>query len=155
VPQIMVALISPWVGRVAEERGRRYALVVGWAALPLRGLLMALSPTPFLLIAIQALGGISAATFGVMLPLIAADLTRDSGRFNLCMGVIGLAVFIGASISTALAGWVADVAGDGTAFVALSAAGLLGTALVWFGMPETRPVTLCLRHATLGRAAGR
>ena len=90
-----------------------------------------------------------------MLPLIAADLTRNTGRFNLCMGVIGLAVFIGASLSTALAGWIADSAGDSAAFVALAAAGLIGTALVWFGIPETRTVTRRMRGATLGRVAGR
>ncbi len=155
VPQGVVALVSPWFGRVAEDRGRRFALVLGWGALPVRGLLMALLPNPYLLIAMQALSGISAAAFGVMLPLIAADLTRNSGRFNLCMGVIGLAVFIGASLSTALAGWIADSAGDSAAFVALSAAGLLGTALVWFGMPETRTVPMTVGSATLGRVPGR
>lgn len=139
VPQAVVALISPWIGRVAEERGRRAALVIGWAALPMRGLLMALLPPPLLLIAIQALSGISAAAFGVLLPLIAADLTRKTGHFNLCMGVIGLAVFLGASLSTLAAGWVADTYGDAMAFVMLSAAGLLGTALVGVVMPETRP----------------
>ncbi len=155
VPQGVVALISPWIGRVAEERGRRFALVIGWAALPARGLLMALSPNPYLLIAAQSLSGVSAAAFGVMLPLIAADLTRNTGRFNLCMGVIGLAVFIGASLSTALAGWIADGAGDRVAFLALSAAGLLGTALVWFGMPETRTVGRSAARLTLGRALRR
>lgn len=156
VPQAVVALISPWIGRVAEERGRRIALVIGWASLPARGLLMALLPSPYLLVAIQALSGISAAAFGVMLPLIAADLTRKSGHFNLCMGVIGMAVFIGASLSTTVAGWIADTAGDSMAFVALSAAGLLGTVLVGFAMPETRdPAKMPHAAATLGPVSGR
>jgi MFS family permease len=153
-PQIVVALLSPWVGRSAQERGRRYVLLVGWGALPIRGLLMALSPSPYVLIAIQTLGGISAAVFGVMLPLIAADVTRGTGRFNLCMGVIGLAVFIGASFSTALAGWVSDAAGASAAFGTLALAGAAGTALIWFAMPETREERV-LEPAILARGPGR
>jgi hypothetical protein len=82
--------------------------------------------------------GISAAVFGVMLPLLAADLTRGTSHFNLCLGVLGLAVSIGAAMSTSMAGWVADSAGVGVAFVSLAAAGLLGTGVVWLGMSETR-----------------
>lgn len=140
-PQAVVALLSPWAGRAAQERGRRFVLMVGWGALPVRGVLLALLPSPYMLIAIQTLSGISAAVFGVMLPLIAADLTRGTGRFNLCMGVIGLAVFIGASLSTTLAGWMADALGESAAFMGLALAGALGTALVWLAMPETRDAT--------------
>ena len=39
VPQIVVALFSPWVGRLAQSLGRQPVLLVGFAALPLRGLL--------------------------------------------------------------------------------------------------------------------
>jgi MFS family permease len=137
-PQVVVALLSPWAGRVAQERGRRFVLLVGWMSLPVRGLLLAMLPSPYMLIAIQTLSGISAAVFGVMLPLIAADLTRGTGRLNLCMGMIGLAVFIGASLSTTLAGWIADGVGESAAFVALAIAGAAGTALIWFAMPETK-----------------
>jgi MFS family permease len=138
VPQAVVALCSPWVGRVAMNRGRRPILLLGWAALPLRGLLLAVLPGPYLLVAGQAVSGISAAVFGVMLPLLAADLTRGTSHFNLCLGVLGLAVSIGAAMSTSMAGWVADSAGVGVAFVSLAAAGLLGTGVVWLGMSETR-----------------
>ena len=140
LPQIVVALISPWVGARAQRGGRRSLLVLGWGMLAVRGLLMAVLPNPFLLVSVQALSGISGAVFGVMLPLISADLTIHSGRLNLCMGVIGLAVFVGASLSTTLAGWTADRFGDPVAFLALAAAGLAGTLMCRFVMPETRPV---------------
>jgi len=137
VPQAVVAWSSPWVGRKAAEIGRRPVLLLGWAALPLRGLLLAVLPGPYLLIAGQAISGISAAVFGVMLPLLAADLTRGTSHFNLCMGVLGLAMGIGAATSTALAGWIADVAGLNAAFFSLALAGLAGVALLWATMPET------------------
>ena len=44
VPQAVVTLLSPWVGRAAQRLGRRPILLLGWAALPLRGVLMAALP---------------------------------------------------------------------------------------------------------------
>jgi predicted MFS family arabinose efflux permease len=84
---------------------------------------------------VQALDGVSAAAFGVMLPLIAADITRGTNRFNLCMGVLGLAVGAGATISTELAGSLSTQFGDATAFLALAAAGMASIAVVALGMP--------------------
>jgi len=139
LPQGVVALFSPWIGREAIRRGRRAVLLVGWSALPLRAVLFAVLPAPGLIVAAQALDGVSAAVFGIMLPLIADDLTWGRGRFNLCVGIFGLAVGIGATISTTLAGWVADAAGDRMAFAALAAIGLAGVALLAVAMPETAP----------------
>jgi len=137
VPQAVVALCSPAVGRLATQWGRRPVLLLGWAALPLRGLLLAVLPGPYLLVGVQAVSGVSAAVFGVMLPLLAADLTRGRPHFNLCLGVLGLAVSLGATLSTAMAGWVADAMGLGTAFLCLAAAGAAGWWLLWVAMPET------------------
>jgi MFS family permease len=138
-PQAVVALLSPWVGRTAERLGRRPLLLLGWASLPLRGVLFAVLPNPYLLVAVQAISGISAAVFGVMVPLIADDVTRGARRFNLCIGIFGLAATTGGALSTTLAGLLADTAGDPVAFLGLALAGLAGTALVWLAMPETRP----------------
>jgi len=138
VPQAVVAIASPWVGHRANLWGRRPILIAGWASLPVRGLLFALLPGPMWLIAGQSISGISAAVFGVMLPLIAADLTRDRGHFNLCLGAFGLCTAAGATLSTSLAGWIADSAGNSVAFLALAGAGLAGTLLLWGLMPETR-----------------
>jgi MFS family permease len=139
VPQAVVALISPWVGRMAETGGRRPMMLLGWAALPLCGLLMATLPGKFLLIVAQSVSGVSGAVFGVMLPLIADDLTRETGHFTLCLGVLGVAVSAGAILSTTLAGGIADAAGAGTAIAVLAAAGFAGTILVVTAMPETAP----------------
>jgi len=138
VPQAIVALLSPWVGRQASIIGRRPLLLLGWASLPLRGLLLAVLPGPSLLVAGQAISGISAAVFGVMLPLLAADLTRGTSHFNLCLGSLGLAMYLGAALSTTLGGWIADAVSLQLAFGALATVGLLGTLAIWWAMPETR-----------------
>ncbi len=140
VPQAVVALLSPWVGRAAQKLGRKRLLLLGWGALPLRGLLLAILPGAWPLVMGQAISGISAAVFGVMLPLLAADLTLGTSHFNLCMGILGLAMYVGAAISTTMSGGIADVAGMPIAFLVLAAVGLLGLATVWLIMPETRPV---------------
>lgn len=138
VPQIIVALLSPWVGRSAQRWGRRPILLLGFAALPVRALLFAGVTTPSLLVPVQIFDGLSAAVFGVMLPLIAADVAGGKGRYNLCIGVFGLAAGIGATLSTALAGLVADRFGNAVSFMGLAGAGALAVLLVWLAMPETR-----------------
>ncbi len=74
-----------------------------------------------------------------MVPLVVADLTRGTGRFNLGQGILGTATGIGASLSATLAGYVTDRFGSPSAFAALAAIALVGFAVVWLLMPETRP----------------
>jgi MFS family permease len=139
VPQLVVALFSPWVGRAADGLGRRPLLLLGFAVLPLRALIFAATASSWVIVPVQALDGVSGAVLGVMVPLVAADIAIGSGRFNLCLGAIGLAGGIGATLSTALAGWVADAHGQAAAFIGLAAVGVAGVLLVWLAMPETRP----------------
>ena len=141
VPQALVALLSPWVGRQAEAWGRRPILLLGFAAVPLRGLLFAVIHQPYAVIAVQALDGVSGAVFGVLLPLVVADITRGNGRFNLGMGAIGLAIGLGATLSTEVAGLVADSYHADTAFLSLAGVGVAAFALLWAALPETRPAS--------------
>jgi MFS family permease len=138
-PQLVTAVISPWAGRAAEGWGRRPILLLGFAALPIRGMLFAGILNPFLMVLIQVLDGLSAAALGVLTPLIVADITRDTGRYTTCLGVVGLAIGAGATLSTTAAGLVADHFGSAAAFLSLGGAGLCATALVGMLMPETRP----------------
>ncbi|MDR5750741.1 MULTISPECIES: MFS transporter [unclassified Caballeronia] len=138
VPQFLVAAMSPWVGRQAQRWGRRPVLILGFAALPVRALLFAGVSSPYLLVPVQMLDGISAAVFGVMLPLIAADVAGGKGHYNLTIGFFGLAAGIGATLSTAAAGFAADRFGTAMSFFGLAGAGALAVALVWLAMPETR-----------------
>jgi MFS family permease len=140
VPQIAVAAFSPWVGRQAQAWGRRPILLAGFAALCLRGMLFALVANPYLLVAVQILDGIAAAAMGVMVPLIVADVTRGTGRFNLAQGFVGSAVGIGASASTTLAGYFSDHFGSGIAFFGLGGIAAAGLALAFAALPETRPI---------------
>ena len=50
-PQLVVAAISPTVGQLAQSWGRRPLLLIGFAALPLRGALLAWTNDPYMRLA--------------------------------------------------------------------------------------------------------
>ena len=139
VPQIVSALIAPWIGNAAQNYGRRPVLLAGFLVLPLRGLLLATQPDAVPLAMIQALDGISASVLGIMVPLIAADVTSRTGYLNSAIGSLGLASSIGATFSTTLGGLVADRLGVSAALLGLATVGLAATFLLWVALPETRP----------------
>jgi MFS family permease len=140
VPQLVVAIFSPWVGRRAQQWGRRPLLLLGFAALPIRGMLFALVTDPYLLVAVQVLDGISAAVLAVMVPLVIADVTRGSGHFNLAQGTVGTGVGIGASLSMILAGYISDHFGGAAAFFGLAGLAATGFVLILALLPETMQI---------------
>jgi MFS family permease len=139
VPQIIVAIMAPWVGRRANAWGRRPLLLVGFAALPIRALVFAWTANPTILITAQVLDGVSGTMLGVLTALIVADLTMGTGRFNLAQGFVGTMSGIGASLSTTLSGLVAGSLGRAAGFLGIAAVALAGVLLIWFLMPETKP----------------
>jgi MFS family permease len=138
VPQFCVALLSPIVGRKTQSLGRRPLLLIGFGSLTIRIALTALVIDPVSIIAIQVFDGISAAVLGVLVPLTIADLTRNTGRFNLTQGIGGCAMGIGASISTTMAGFLADRFSSYVAFIGLDIVAAVGLLMIWLLMPETR-----------------
>ncbi|HSV15532.1 MAG TPA: MFS transporter, partial [Tepidisphaeraceae bacterium] len=139
VPQVVVAIVSPWIGQAADRWGHRTMLIAGFATVPIRGALFALVRNPYVLVPVQVLEGAGGAAFGVMMPLVAADLTGGKGHYTLCLSLLGLAAGAGTAVSTALAGWSADRFGRVTAFWVLAGVGVAALAVVALAMPETRP----------------
>jgi MFS family permease len=123
------------VGRKADIWGRKSLFLAGLAILSLRGFLYPLSNDRFWLFAVQSLDGVGAGLYGALFPLIVADLTRGTGRFNLAQGAVITAQGIGAALSTSLAGLVVVHAGFSAALAGIAASGFL---LYLFGMLETR-----------------
>ena len=138
LPQIIVALASPAVGRFAERYGRRIVLMIGFSMLPIRCLVFASTHNPTVLVAAQVFDGIAGACFGIMVPLIVSDVAGGTGHFNLSLGAVGFGIGIGGTLSTPAAGWMADHVGTRLAFFALMAIGVAAV-IVAFLMPETRP----------------
>jgi predicted MFS family arabinose efflux permease len=139
--QLVVTALAGPVGRLASRWGRKRLLLIGFAALPIRGVLYTLTHNTDLLVAIQLLDGVAAVVFGVVSVLVIADLTRGTGRFNLAQGAIATAVGIGASLSQGITGGIAHHSGYRAAFLFLAAVAAAGLALFWLAMPETRHQT--------------
>ena len=139
VPQMFVVALAPWTGRYAERRGRRPLLVIGFAALPIRALLFSLTDDPLLRIGAQLLDGISGMALGVLTPLIIADLTMGTGRYNLAQGLVGVISGLGAALSTTVAGFIASAFGPTAAFIEILGVAVAAAAGLWLFMPETKP----------------
>jgi hypothetical protein len=60
-PQIVVAVMAPWVGYHSEKRGRKPLLLVGFAVEPLRAALLAFTSSYVFLVVAQLLSGITGA----------------------------------------------------------------------------------------------
>jgi predicted MFS family arabinose efflux permease len=136
--QFVVTLLASWSGIKAHQWGRKPMLLIAFGVLPVRGVLYTLTDATYWLIAIQILDGIAAAIFGVVSVLVIADLTRDSGRFNMTLGVVTTAVGIGAALSQSIAGSIVHHFGYPAGFLFLSAVAAVAFVLLWIGMPETR-----------------
>ena len=138
-PQIVVALLAPWVGFHSEKRGRRPLLLIGFAMEPVRAAILAVTAYYPFLVAAQVLDGISGATVGVLTVIVLTDLTAGTGRFNLAIGAIGALNGIAAAISTSTTGFLFQYFGAHIGFVPLAIVAAAATGLVWVFLSETKP----------------
>ncbi|MDR6179989.1 MFS family permease [Pseudomonas sp. SORGH_AS 211] len=126
------------VGRKADVFGRKPIFLFAFAVLAIRGVLYTFSDSPYYLVAVQLLDGIGAGIYGALMPVIVADLTRGSGRFNVSQGAIATAQGLGAAISATIAGIIIVRFGYSAAFTTLAAIAAVGFVLYLLLMPETR-----------------
>ena len=138
--QLVMVVVAAVVGRAMRKGiGRKKIFLVALAVLPVRGILFSMTSSPYAVVAIQLLDGVAAGIFGVIAVVIASDLMRGTGRFNLAQGLMALAVGVGAALSNVTGGYVVEKFGFTAGFLTLSAIG--GVALIFFAMfmPETTP----------------
>ena len=141
VPQVVTALLAAWLARKADEAGRKKLLIAAYLALFARSVLFAIDLGPWYLVSVQVLGGITASVIGIIVPLVVADLTSRSGRYNISLGAVGMIGGIGAALSTVSTGWIAQRFGYLASFLLLAAVTAAGTALLWAMFPETAETT--------------
>jgi MFS family permease len=137
--QLVMVGVAWAVGRAsARGVGRKAIFLVALAVLPVRGVLFSFTTSPYGVVAIQLLDGVAAGIFGVIAILIASDLMRGTGRFNLAQGLTALAVGIGAGLSNVVAGYVVQWFGYPVGFLTLAGIAVYALAFFAFLMPETR-----------------
>jgi MFS family permease len=136
--QIVMAPMAILVGAKADDWGHKRFFLAALLVLPIRGALYTLSDNPAWLVGVQLLDGVGAGIFGAIFPVIVADLTRNTGRFNVAQGAIITAQSIGAALSTTIAGLVTVHASYSAAFLTLGAVAGVGAAVSFLALPETR-----------------
>jgi MFS family permease len=136
--QIVMVPMALMVGRKADDWGRKPLFILGFAVLPVRGILYTLTQDPYALIAIQLLDGVGAGIFGALFYIVISDLTKGTGRFNLAQGAAGASWGLGAALSNGVAGQIVNGFGYSAAFLFLAAGAAGALALYWFGVPETQ-----------------
>jgi len=139
VPQIVVALLAPWVGYYSERFGRKPLLLVGLGAQVLRAAVLALFDNYPAFVIAQFLDGISGAVIGVLTLLLIADITAGSGRFNLARGMVATMSSIAASFSTTAFGFLIERFGDRIGFLLMGVAAASSAFVVVALLPETKP----------------
>jgi MFS family permease len=137
--QLIMLPIALAVGRYADRIGRKPILLVGFAILPIRALLYTLSDNTVWLIGVQLLDGVGAGIFGAITPLLIADLTRGTGRYNVAQGAVATLQGVGASVSGLAAGMIVDRFGYTAAFLESAVAAGVALAALVVAMPETAP----------------
>ncbi|MFO1148848.1 MAG: MFS transporter [Alsobacter sp.] len=137
--QLVMLPLALLVGHRADQWGRKPLLFAAFLVLPVRAVLYTLSDAPAWLIGVQVLDGVGAGLLGALTPLVVADLTRGTGRFNVSQAALATVQGLGASASGLAAGLVVDRFGYTTGFLGLGAVSLAALALLAFGMPETGP----------------
>jgi MFS family permease len=137
VPQLVAGLIAAWTARKADEWGRKWLLAAAFVALLARAVLFALSFGPWFLVGVQVLDGLTAAVIGILTPLIVADCTKGTGRYNFSLGGVSTISGLGATASTTAIGFLAQSLGFTAGFLALAVVAAAGLGVVWLKVPET------------------
>ena len=132
VAQAVMVVVSLVAMRVAERRGFWLVLLVSFLALPLRGLLAAHMIDAWGVYPVQALDGIGAGLQSVAVPALVARILDGTGRVNVGQGAVMTVQGVGASLSPAIGGWLAQGLGYPTAFTVLGSFALVSVAL-WVG----------------------
>ena len=118
--------------RMAEKQGYWLVMLISFAALPIRGVIAAHLITHWGVYPVQMLDGVGAGLQSVAVPGLVARLLNGTGRVNVGQGAVMTVQGIGASLSPALGGWIAQALGYGPAFLILGSFALVSI-LVWIG----------------------
>jgi MFS family permease len=132
VAQGTMILASLIAMRLAEKDGYWLVLLVSFAALPIRGVIAAHVMNKWGVYPVQVLDGIGAGLQSVAVPGLVARILRGTGRVNVGQGAVMTVQGLGASLSPAIGGWIAQGMGYGPMFLILGSFAL-GSIALWIG----------------------
>jgi MFS family permease len=153
VAQGTMILVSLIAMRLAESRGYWLVLLISFVALPIRGVLAACVMNKWGVYPVQILDGIGAGLQSVAVPGLVARMLAGTGRVNAGQGAVMTVQGLGASLSPAIGGWIAQGIGYSAMFVILGSFAL-GSIALWLGFAAVlKPACARLNRSERGPIA--
>ncbi len=136
VAQAVMVVASLVAMRMAEKQGYWLVILITFLALPIRGLVAASVIHGWGVYPVQALDGIGAGLQSVAVPGLVARILNGTGRVNVGQGAVMTMQGIGASLSPALGGFIAQYLGYQAAFLTLGSFAI-GSIILWLTFAST------------------
>jgi MFS family permease len=139
VAQGVMIIASLFAMRMIEKEGAWIVMLISFIALPIRGLIAAYCINRWGVYPVQALDGVGAGLQSVAAPVLVARMLNGTGRINVGQGAVMTAQGLGAALSPAIGGWIAQEIGYGAMFMILGSFAL-GSIALWIGCaPVLKP----------------
>jgi MFS family permease len=135
VAQGVMIVASLIAMRMIEKEGAWVVVLISFLALPLRGLIAAYLINRWGVYPVQMLDGVGAGLQSVAVPALVARILNGTGRINVGQGAVMTVQGLGASLSPAIGGWIAQEIGYGAAFMILGGFAL-GSLALWITCAE-------------------
>jgi MFS family permease len=132
VAQGAMILMSLIAMRLAEKEGYWLVLLISFISLPVRGVIAAHVMNKWGVYPVQILDGVGAGLQSVAVPGLVARILDGTGRVNVGQGAVMTVQGLGASLSPAIGGWIAQEIGYSAMFLILGSFAL-GSIALWLG----------------------
>ncbi|WP_346429878.1 MFS transporter [Rhodopseudomonas sp. BAL398] len=142
VAQTVMILVSLIAMRLAEKEGYWLVILISFMALPIRGVVAAYSMNKWGVYPVQILDGIGAGLQSVAVPGLVARILNGTGRVNIGQGAVMTVQGLGASLSPAIGGWIAQEIGYNSMFLILGGFALGSIALWVLFAPLLKPACI-------------
>ena len=136
IAQVVMIGTSLLAMRMAEKSGYWLVLLISFIALPVRGFIAAHMISHTGIYPVQMLDGIGAGLQSVAVPGLVAHILNGTGRVNIGQGAVMTIQGLGASLSPAIGGWIAESIGYSSTFMILGSFAI-GSILLWLIFSKT------------------
>jgi MFS family permease len=132
-----MAVIRP-AGWLADRFGRKPLLMIGWATMTGRLVLLSVVQDGWQVLLVQVLDGLAQALFAVAAAAWVTDRLADPRRAGEAQVIVGSSLVLGSALGPALAGLVVEGLGYRGTFGVLAGVGTAATLIVLLFVPESR-----------------
>jgi MFS family permease len=144
--QLVMVPVALLAGHFGELWGRKPVMAIAFWILPLRIFSYTLVSSPRMVVWLQALDGIGAGIYGVIVIALAADLTKGKGHFNTLAGLFATSLAIGGVVGPLASGALVQHFGFKMTFYTFTGLAALGAIVFSIFVPETKMKTSSIRQ---------